>query len=51
MKYVSEFGWNSEGKRPHEESMNNGENNIKIYLNEIWRGGIDSIKVIEHRGQ
>lgn len=31
--------------------MNKGENNIKIYLNEIWRDDIDSIKQIENKGQ
>lgn len=45
MKYVPEFGRNSEGKRqrPHEGPMNRGENNIKIYLNKIWRDDIDPI--------
>lgn len=32
-------------------SVNRGENNIKIYLNEIWRDDIDSIKQIANKGQ
>jgi hypothetical protein len=51
MKYVPEFGLNSEGKRPHKGSMNRGGNNIKIYLNKTWRDDIDSIKLIEDKGQ